>query len=157
MPKLLRSSETVGCGATIELDSGEVISVSIARSGELVTLARHKSDGPMKRLFGRGFLGQTLYNESHLYKNAGTALTLRVMYPEQTAELHFKNPVLAAFSNAIWHCATAAEVCIVLNEAASKSSEPEDAAAMATLYGACQVAQNWSPPKQPPEKTPATL
>ena len=78
----------------------------------------------MKRLFGRGFLGQTLYNESHLYKNAGTALTLRVMYPEQTAELHFKNPVLAAFSNAIWHCATAAEVCIVLNEAASKSSEP---------------------------------
>jgi hypothetical protein len=156
MPKLLRSSETIGCGATIELNSGEVISVSIAQSGVLVTLAWHKRDGLLKKLFGRGFFGRTLYNESHTYRNAGTALTLRVTYPEQVADLHFKNPVLAAFSNAVWHCATAAEVCIVLNEAASKSSEPKDAAAMATLYGAYQVAQNWSPPRLLPEKTPAT-
>jgi hypothetical protein len=36
MPKLLRSSETSGCGATIELDSGEVVFVSIAQTGVLV-------------------------------------------------------------------------------------------------------------------------
>ncbi len=33
MPKLLRSSETAGCGATIELDNGEVVYVSIAQIG----------------------------------------------------------------------------------------------------------------------------
>jgi hypothetical protein len=63
--------------------------------------------------------GQKLYYEDNLYKNAGTAMTLRVTYPERAPELqHFKNPVLAAFSNAVWHCATAARVCIVINEAA---------------------------------------
>jgi len=41
MPKLLRSSETVGCGATIELDNGEVVYVSIAQTGVLVR-KRHK-------------------------------------------------------------------------------------------------------------------
>jgi hypothetical protein len=56
--------------------------------------------------------------------------------------LNFKNPVLAAFSNAVWHCATAAQVCTVLNEAASKSSDdPENAAVMATMWAAYQAAQ----------------
>src|SRR6266700_4004330 len=41
--------------------------------------------------------------------------------------LCFKNPVLAAFSNAIWHCAAAAEVCATLNEAAAKTPELERA------------------------------
>ena len=36
MTKLLRSSETAGCGATIELDNGEVVYVSIAQTGVLV-------------------------------------------------------------------------------------------------------------------------
>jgi hypothetical protein len=156
MPRLIGSSETaLAIGSTIELDSGEVISTSIARS-VLVSLAWHKQDGLMKRLFGGGFFGQKLYYEDHAYKNAGTALTLRVMYAEQAAELNFKNPVLAAFSNAVWHCATAAQVCTVLNEAASQqASDPEHTAAMANLWGAYQAAQNWSP-KHPPEKTPAT-
>jgi uncharacterized protein (UPF0248 family) len=148
MPRLLRSSETMlAIGSTIELDSGEVISTSIARS-VLVTLAWRKQDGFLKRLLS-GY-GQKLYYEDHLYKNAGTALTLRVMYPEQATELNFKNPVLAAFSNAVWHCATAAKVCIVINEAASKSSDdPENAAVMASMWAAYQAAQNWSPSNSP--------
>jgi hypothetical protein len=36
MPKLLRSSETAGCGATIELDNGEVVYVSVAQVGVMV-------------------------------------------------------------------------------------------------------------------------
>jgi hypothetical protein len=147
MPRLMRSSETVGCGATIELDSGEVISVSIAQS-VLVSLAWHRQDSLMKRLFSRGLYGQKLYYEVHPYKNAGTGLMLRTMYPEQSAELQFKNPVLAAFSNAVWQCATAAQVCAVLNEAASKSSS-EDIAAMGDLYGAYLAAQDSSASKQP--------
>jgi len=67
------------------------------------------------------------------------------------------NPVLAAFSNAVWHSATAAQVCVVLNEAALKSSDdPENAAVMASMWAAYQAAQDWSPQKIPPEKTPAT-
>jgi hypothetical protein len=88
----------------------------------------------MTRLFGWGFFGQKLYYDDHPYKNAAPAFTLSVMYPEQAPELRFKNPVLATFSNAVWHCATAAKVCIVLNEAASKSSEPEDAASMTAAF-----------------------
>jgi hypothetical protein len=38
------------------------------------------------------------------------------MFPEGTPSLSFKNPVLSAFANAIWHCSSAAEVSIVLNE-----------------------------------------
>jgi hypothetical protein len=36
VPKLLYWSEKVGCGATIELDSGEVCLVSVAQAGVLV-------------------------------------------------------------------------------------------------------------------------
>ena len=38
MPRLVRWSETSGCGATIELDSKETVSVSIAQTGVLVRL-----------------------------------------------------------------------------------------------------------------------
>ena len=66
--------------------------VSSPRDGAASTSPR------LKRLFGWGFFGQKLYYEDHPYKNAATALTLSVMYPEQAPELRFKNPVLAAFS-----------------------------------------------------------
>jgi hypothetical protein len=120
MPKLLRSSETAGCGATIKLDSGEVIYVSIAQVGILV---RHwnMSGGIFKTLLSN-FFGSKLYNENDVYKNARTAQALSIMYPSQAPELQFKNPVLSAFANAIWHCSSAAEVCVVLNEAADENS-----------------------------------
>jgi hypothetical protein len=119
MPKLLRSSESMGCGATIQLDNGEVVYVSIAQVGVLV---RHwnRSGGFFKSLMS-SFFGAKLYNESNAYKNAQTAQALSMLFPDQAPELsQFKNPVLAVFSNAIWHCGSAAEVCIVLNGAAGR-------------------------------------
>jgi hypothetical protein len=92
---------------------------------------------------------------SNVYKNAQTTLALRMMYPEQSSELQFKNPALAAFANAIRNCASAAEVCIVLNEAAAKAPLLEQEADTAALQKAFEAAKNW-PPKRPPEMTPAT-
>src|SRR5258708_38225658 len=80
MPKLLRSSETAGCGATIELDNGEVVYVSIAQTGVLVR-RWDVNGGLIKSLFSN-FFGPKLYNEIGVYKNAQTARALSLMYPE---------------------------------------------------------------------------
>ena len=136
MPKLLRSSETAGCGATIELDNGEVVYVSIAQTGVLVR--RWDINGGLIKSLLSNFFGAKLYNESSVYKNSQTARALSLMYPEQASPLCFKNPVLAAFSNAIWHCASAAEVCAVLNEAMAKApelGEEVDRAAPQSTFG----------------------
>lgn len=153
MPKLLRSSETAGCGATIKLDSGEVVYVSIAQIGVLV---RHwdTSGGFVKTILSNIF-GPKLYNESNVYKNAETARALSIMYPDHAPELQFTNPVLATFSNAIWHCASAAEVCVVLNEAAAKLPQFEQGADTTELQKAIEAAKTW-PAKRAPELTPAT-
>jgi hypothetical protein len=153
MPKLLRSSETAGCGATIKLDNGEIVYVSIAKTGVLVRYW-DMSGGLIKTLLNH-FLGPKLYNQSNVYKNAQATLALRMMYPEQSPELQFQNPALAAFANAIWHCASAAEVCIVLNEASAKAPQFEQEAETAALQAAFQAATNY-PPKRPPEMRPAT-
>jgi len=154
MPKLLRSSETAGCGATIELNSKEVVYVSIAQIGVLVLLWDMRG-GFFKRI-ASNFFGPQLYKEKDVYKNARTAHALSLMFPDQGPSLTFKNPVLAAFSNAIWHCSTAAQVCTVLNEAAAKAPQLEQDAEEAALAGAFEAAQNWQPPKRPSELTPAT-
>jgi hypothetical protein len=111
MPTLLRSSETMGCGATIKLDNGEVVWVSIARVGVLV---RHwDMSGGFFKTFLNSVLGATLYNEKHVYKCAQAAIALRLEFPEQAPELpRFNNPVLSSFANAIWHCKSAAEVSV---------------------------------------------
>jgi TPR repeat protein len=126
MPKLLRSSETAGCGATIELDNGEVVYVSIAQTGVLVR--KWDMNGGLIKSLLSNFFGAKLYNESNVYKNAQTARALSLMYPEQAPPLCFKNPVLAAFSNAMWQCASAAEVCAILNEAMAKAPDLEEEA-----------------------------
>jgi hypothetical protein len=58
------------------------------------------------------------------------------MFPQQIPSLRFKNPVLTAFSNAIWHCSSAAEGCVVLNEALAKAPEYGSAEEQATLLAA---------------------
>lgn len=153
MPKLLRSSETVGCGATIELDNNEVVYVSLAQTGVLVRLWDMRG-GFIKSTISN-FFGPILYNEKNVYKNAQTAQALNIMFPQQIPALSFKNPVLAVFSNAIWHCSSAAEVCATLNEALAKAPQFEDAAEEAAIRKAFDTAKNW-PPKRPPELTPAT-
>jgi hypothetical protein len=76
MPKLLRSSETAGCGATIELDNGEVVYVSIAQTGVLVR--RWDMNGGLIKSLLSNFFGPKLYNESSVYKNAQRARALSV-------------------------------------------------------------------------------
>jgi len=113
MPTLLRSSETVGCGATIKLDSKEVVVISIAQTGVLVrSIVVGKG---LIRFFLSSFFGPKLYDENNVYKNARAAQSLSIIFPQQ-ANLSFKNPVLTAFANAVWHCSTAAEVSILLSE-----------------------------------------
>ncbi len=146
MPKLIFSSETMGCGATIRLDSGEEIMVSIAK----VSVRVRSTKG-----FLGSFFGATLYEEKNVYKNVQTGLSLRLSYPNQAPELEFRNPNLKAFANAIWHCKTAAEVCIVLNEAASKVPSAREAAYLVGLHEAVIEARK-PRPKLLPEETPAT-
>jgi hypothetical protein len=103
------------------------------------------SGGFFKTFIGN-FTGAKLYNETNVYKGSRTAMALRLMFPDQAPELNFKSPLLSAFSNAIWHCGSAAEVSITLNEAAAKLPQLEqdtDAATMLNAFGAT--------PKRPPE------
>jgi hypothetical protein len=153
MPRLVWSSETIGCGATIELDSSEVVVVSIAQVGVMVRLWEMRA-GLIRRVMSN-FFGARLYNESSVYKNARTARALSMMFPEQAPPLQFKNPVLAAFSNAIWHCGTAAEVCTVLNQAAAKIPKI-DRAAESGLQRTLEAAKNW-PPKRPTDNDTGNL
>jgi hypothetical protein len=111
MPRLVYSSEKLGCGATIELDSGDVCMISVAQAGVLVRSYKKDFWG----LLG-SFWGAKLYNEKSVYRTAKTAAALDAKYP-QVASLKFQNPVLTAFANAVWNCSSAAEVAIVLNEA----------------------------------------
>ncbi len=139
MPKLLRSSETSGCGATIELDSKEVVYVSMAQSGVIVRLFDLRG-GFVKSMISN-FTGPLPYNEKNVYKNLQTSLQLKLTFPQQAPELDFKNPVLSAFSNAIWNCASAARVTIVLNEAAINAPRAEELAERVGLMEAADAAQ----------------
>jgi hypothetical protein len=118
MPRLVYSNEKFGCGATIELDSGDVCMISVAQAGVLVRSYRR---GFFAAVFGSVF-GPTLYNEKNVYLAAKTAASLDTIFPEKIPALIFRNPVLSAFANAVWHCSSAAEVSIVCNEAATKPS-----------------------------------
>ena len=110
MPKLLYSIETLGCGATIELDSGEVCMISVAQAGVLVRSYR-------KGQFLGSFFGAKLYNEKSVYAAAKTAMALSGRFPERDGLPDFKNPVLDSFAMAVWHCSSAAQATVLLNEA----------------------------------------
>ena len=133
------------CGATIRLDSGDEITVSIAKAGVLV----RSTTG-----FLGSFFGAKLYEEKNIDKNVRTVLSLRLSYPNQVPELGFRNPNLRAFANAIWHCRTAAEVRVVLNQAASKVLSPQEAAYAVALQEAV-IETSKTRPKHPPEQAPA--
>lgn len=94
MTKLLYSSETIGCGATLELASKETCSISIARTGVLVKSHRGR--------LGISFFGAILYRDN-VYKAANTAVALDALFPQRAVPVAFRNPVLAAFANAVWH------------------------------------------------------
>jgi hypothetical protein len=114
MPKLLASSETVGNRATIELDSKEVCIVTVVESG--VVVRAYRAHGFLARLVGP-FIGPVLYREKDIYAAAKTAAVLAARFPEQNEVLAYRNPVLRALANAVWHCSNAAEVMLALNDA----------------------------------------
>jgi hypothetical protein len=116
MPMLLQWSETSGCGATIKLDTGEVVHVAVGRWS--VTVRQWDLSSFAKMLASR-FFGPKLYKDGNARRNALAADELRRMYPEQAKVLpRFTNPRLAAFANAVWHCRSAAEAATVLSQAA---------------------------------------
>jgi hypothetical protein len=118
MPILLQSSETVGCGATIKLDNGDVVYVSVA--GSTVSVRQWDLRDVFTTLISQ-LLGRKLYRVRGSAKNERAAASLEQMYPEQAAALpQFYEPLLAAFANAVWHCGSADEVRDVLREAAAK-------------------------------------
>lgn len=130
MTKLLYSSETIGCGATLELGSKETCLVSVAQTGVLVKGYRGR--------FGRfmiSFFGATLYRERNVYNAANTAAALDALFPQRAVPVAFRNPVLAAFTNAVWHCSSAAEVAVKLNEAGIPVAIPTEKSS-AQLLGA---------------------
>lgn len=130
------SSERYGCGATIKLESGEIVIISVARSSVFVRLNK----GLLGSLFG-----PILFKEKDLNKVAGTAIMLALQYPNRAPSLpEFKNPVLANYTNAIWNCATAAEVTTVFSQAAYKASV-EDVIEAAAMLAAFQGAKNLKP------------
>ena len=106
MPELLHWSERIGCGATLRLDSGEPCLISIAQTSVRVRKSRF------------GFFGTTLYEEKNIYLAAQTGVALRDRFPEWRLPVTMKNPVLAAFANAAWHCSTTADVAITLGKTA---------------------------------------
>jgi hypothetical protein len=125
MPRLLRFSETAGCGATIELDNKEVVYVSIAATGVLIRKWDITS-GFFKSMTSN-FFGQKLYNEKNVYRNAKAAEALKRLFPKAAPELPpFKNFALSIFATAIWNCQSAAEVCTIFNNAASKTTELDE-------------------------------
>jgi hypothetical protein len=103
----------LGCGATIELDSGDTCMISVAQSGVLVR--SYKKGLLLGGAFG-SFFGPILYKEHNVFRAAKTAAALHSRVP-QLADLQFQNPVLTAFASAVWHCSCAGEVAITLNTA----------------------------------------
>jgi hypothetical protein len=140
MPKVLQSSEGVVCVAKISLASGKVVCLSIAQGRVLVRLG-DAAAGLFKQIL-RSFSGATLYDENDVNRNGRTAQALTIMYPQQATELKFDNPLLAAFSNAIWHCKSVDEIRTVLNESAGKIHDLQRVAPKPDIQRAADVARN---------------
>jgi hypothetical protein len=96
----------------MRLDSGEPCLISVAQTGVRVKKSRF------------GFFGALLYNETNVYQAARTGIALDELFPTDRLPVTIKSPVLRAFANAAWHCATAAEVAITLNRALSSPDIP---------------------------------
>jgi hypothetical protein len=93
------------CYANVRLDSGDACYISVAQSGVVVKKSRFGAFGPV------------LYKETIVYKAAMTAKALHYLYADNRTPPGIDNPVLKAFTNAVLHCSSAADVSGVLNQA----------------------------------------
>src|ERR1700693_5245660 len=98
MTRILHFREKARCRATFMLDSGERRRLSVAQTGVRVRKSRYR------------FMGPILYDQKNVYLAAKTGMTLDALFPDRKIPIPIANPVLGAFANAIWHCASAAEV-----------------------------------------------
>lgn len=135
MPKLLYSSETVQCGATLELDSKETCLISVARRAGVQVKAYQGRFGR----FRIGFFGSILYEEKNAHKIAQMIATLNSLFSERLLPVTFRNPALAAFTNAVWHCSSAAEIIWKLTEAATPAVVPPPKSSAELLGGFCEL------------------
>ena len=120
MPTLLQWSETTGCGATIKLDNGDVVHVSVTRYGLSV---RQWDVSTLWRTLFTSWFGPKLYGERNRHRNSHVAEELNLIFPYRAPQLpQFKNPLLAAFANGIWHSQSAADCATILRQAAEESA-----------------------------------
>ena len=121
MPTLLQWSETTGCGATIKLDNGDVVHVSVTRRRVLV---RQWDVSTLWRTLTSNLFGPKLYRDRNALRNRHVADELNLIFPHRAPELpRFQNPLLAAFANGIWHSQSAADLSAVLQQAAEETGE----------------------------------
>ncbi len=95
----------VSCYSNIRMDNGDPCFISVAQAGVLVRKSKF------------GLFGAKLFNNSDIYFCGNIARALWYLYPENKLPDGFSNPVLQAFTNAVMHCSTLAEVTRDLNEA----------------------------------------
>lgn len=106
-------SSRTGYGATIRRDGGEPCLLSIAPAQSWVRVKKSRY----------GIFGPLLYSERRADRTALTARALRLQFPDNLLPAGFKTPILCAFANAILHCASCAEVSVILNEAISRAEQ----------------------------------
>jgi hypothetical protein len=68
-------------------------------------------------VFGFLSLARRCTMKKNVYWAAKTGVALDFLLPEKRMPVTFRNPVLNAFTNAVWHCSTASQVATTLNEA----------------------------------------
>jgi len=92
-----------GMASVVRMDNGDPVHISVRGSGVIV---RHS------RL---GFLGAKLYESTSYDDAASTAKDLHGLYCSQLTPPGMNEPVLMAFTKAVLHCSTVAEIMDILN------------------------------------------
>lgn len=99
------------CYANIRMDNGDPCFISVAQTGILVKKSK------------TGMFGAKLYEVKNVHEAAMAAKAVQYLYPERLTPPDIKNLALNAFTNAVLHCSTLAEVTRVLNSAVKKAEE----------------------------------
>lgn len=111
MPKVLHFSDRIGQAITLRLDSHETCLISAAQPGVLVRKTQCV------------WFGSTLYDVTDAILAARTVVALYRLFPRNTVPVEIESPVLAAFANAAWHCATARALQQTLHRAVFMSGQ----------------------------------
>ena len=92
-----------GMTAVIRMDDGDRVHISVKRSGIIVRNSR------------LGFLGKKIYESTTYEDAASTATDFNRRYRSHLTPPGMNEPVLKAFTRAVLHCSTVAEITEILN------------------------------------------